>query len=134
MHDTNLLYLYYSIFDSYSKDTKQVLRFILNNRMVVDSIIATDGKPGYALVAKENSVESHSSTTRGFVQHINNHHSKLKLFIAKFHGVATKYLNNYIAWNTIINLTETSIRKARDLITKIAFTLPTWQPWKHISD
>ena len=41
--------------------------------MVAGSILATDGKPGCALVAKENSVESHLSIARGFIQHINNY-------------------------------------------------------------
>ena len=112
----------------------EALRFALNNRMVAGSILATDGKRGYTVIAKENAVELHSSTEKGFVQHINNYHSKLKLFIARFHGVATKYLNNYIVWNTVINLVETSIRKVMDLIPKIAFTVPAWQPWKNISN
>lgn len=112
--------------------TVAALRYTLNNHLSAGSILATDGKPGYSVVAEENEVELHSSKSKGYVQHINNYHSKLKLFIARFHGVATKYLNNYITWNTVINLTETSIKRVIDFIPNVAFTVPTWKPWKNI--
>ena len=55
-----------------------------------------------------------------------------KNFIVGLHGVATKYLNNYIVWNTMIHLKECSIKKVMDSIPQIAFTVPLWQPWKLI--
>jgi len=30
------------------------------------------------------------------IQHVNNYHSQLKDFLKPFHGVSTKYLNNYL--------------------------------------
>lgn len=36
------------------------------------------------------------------IQRINAYHSRLQGFIKKFHGVATKYLDNYIVWNDIV--------------------------------
>ena len=108
------------------------LKYTLNNRLATGSILATDGKPGYAVIAQENNVELHSSTVKGFVQHINNYHSKLKNFIVGLHGVATKYLNNYIVWNTMIHLKECSIKKAMDSMPQIAFTVPIRKLWKSI--
>ncbi|MCZ8064208.1 MAG: IS1595 family transposase, partial [Silanimonas sp.] len=32
------------------------------------------------------------------VQNVNAHHSRLKGWIARFHGVATSYLPNYLGW------------------------------------
>lgn len=32
------------------------------------------------------------------IQHINAYHSSMKSFMFPFHGVATKYLNNYLIW------------------------------------
>lgn len=35
------------------------------------------------------------------INHVNSYHSLLKDFIRKFKGVATKYLDNYLAWNQV---------------------------------
>jgi len=32
------------------------------------------------------------------IQHVNNFHSRLKTWIRRFQGVATKYLDNYLYW------------------------------------
>ncbi len=32
------------------------------------------------------------------IQNVNNYHRRLKGWIQRFNGVATKYLNNYLAW------------------------------------
>ena len=32
------------------------------------------------------------------IQNVNAHHSRLKSWIARFHGVATAYLENYLGW------------------------------------
>jgi len=36
------------------------------------------------------------------IQRINAYHSRLKLFIRRFHGVSTKHLGNYIVWNDLL--------------------------------
>ncbi len=38
--------------------------------------------------------------TKGFyhIQNVNNYHRRLKGWIQRFNGVATKYLDNYLAW------------------------------------
>ena len=40
------------------------------------------------------------------IQHINGYHSQLKTFMERFHGVATKYLNNYLVWHNLRNYAE----------------------------
>lgn len=37
---------------------------------------------------------------------INGYHSQLKTFMERFHGVATKYLNNYLVWHNLRNYAE----------------------------
>jgi hypothetical protein len=32
------------------------------------------------------------------VQNVNTYHSRLKQWLERFHGVATKYLSNYLGW------------------------------------
>ena len=50
-------------------------------------------------------ISKKSKRTQGMfnIQHINNYHGRLKEFIRKFHGVATKYLNNYLVWHNLVN-------------------------------
>lgn len=40
------------------------LKYTLNNRLTTGSILATDGKPGYAVIAQENNVELHYQPPR----------------------------------------------------------------------
>ena len=47
------------------------------------------------------------------IQHINSYHSNLKKFIRKFNDVSTKYLNNYLIWNNILNYSRKHILKRR---------------------
>lgn len=41
------------------------------------------------------------------IQHINSYHSRLKKWMNRFNGVATKYLNNYMYWFKWIELFKT---------------------------
>ena len=36
------------------------------------------------------------------IQRINSYHSQLRLFVSRFKGVSTKYLNNYLIWNNAV--------------------------------
>ena len=37
------------------------------------------------------------------IQRINSYHSRLKGFVQRFRGVSTKYLENYLIWNDLLN-------------------------------
>ena len=36
------------------------------------------------------------------IQHVNAYHRRLKAFMLRFKSVATKYLDNYLAWHNLI--------------------------------
>jgi len=40
------------------------------------------------------------------IQHVNSYHSRLKKWMLRFHGVATKYLDHYLAWFRALELTK----------------------------
>jgi len=72
-----------------------------------DAILVTDGLRSYKSICRERKIphviieSKHGRRSLGsyHIQHINSFHSRLKYWIdGKFHGVATKYLNNYLAW------------------------------------
>ncbi|MFC1309479.1 MAG: transposase [gamma proteobacterium symbiont of Ctena orbiculata] len=37
------------------------------------------------------------------VQNVNAYHSRLKIWMRRFNGVATKYLDNYLGWNRTLD-------------------------------
>ena len=82
---------------------------ILNNRIEENSVLVTDKNRCYKLFSEANELDliqiSALKRTQGMfnIQHINNYHGRLKEFIRKFHGVATKYLNNYLVWHNLVN-------------------------------
>ena len=78
----------------------------------VDAVLSTDGNASYWTVAKELGVESGSfvSAFHGkggdgvwHVQSVNRYDSSLKTWMARFRGVATKYLPNYLGWRRLLD-------------------------------
>ncbi len=45
------------------------------------------------------------------IQNVNNYHRRLKGWIQRFNGVATKYLNNYLAWFQVLESIHPSSEK-----------------------
>ena len=72
-----------------------------------DAIFCTDSEKSYHKFARENGFRliqiERGKHKQGIyhINHINSYHSHLKNFVGKFKGVATKYLDNYLAWNLV---------------------------------
>lgn len=98
----------YSKMGGLSKTSRQTLDKVFNNLFKEKSIICTDRKKSYIKFAKEHLLEhirlAATKAKKGIyhIQNINGYHSRLKKFIDMFKGVATKHLNNYLAWNNLI--------------------------------
>ena len=78
----------------------------------VGAVLSTDGNAAYWTVAKELNVESgafvsayHGKGGNGIwhVQSVNRYDASLKTWMARFHGVATKYLPNYLGWRRLLD-------------------------------
>ena len=71
-----------------------------------DVVLCTDGSKALAAAARDLGVEHHAvNLSAGIrvdgawhVQNVNAYHSRLKFWIHKFRGVATRYLANYLGW------------------------------------
>jgi transposase-like protein len=71
-----------------------------------DAVLCTDGSKSLAGVARALGVEHHAiNVSAGIrvdgpwhIQNVNAYHSRLKAWIAKFRGVATCHLANYLGW------------------------------------
>ena len=89
-----------------TEQVERVLKPLLNQ----DTLLCTDGAPVYRAVAKQAHVAHRpinlatGKRVIGGIYHIQNvnaYHSRLKKWIAKFNGVATKYLANYLGWHRL---------------------------------
>ena len=83
-----------------SKEIKKAI----GARIDKQAIICTDDDSAYKRFAKDKHLEhvivKEHETVKG-VYHINTinaYHARLKIFIKRFKGVASKYLDNYLAW------------------------------------
>ena len=81
----------------------QALRPVLGQ----DAVLSTDGNASYWTVAEEPQVASGFFVSQypgkggngpWHVQSVNRYDSSLKSWMARFRGVATKYLANYLGW------------------------------------
>lgn len=89
-------------------------RFTLKNveqhllpRLSPDMVLCTDGHLTFeALAAKHHlahqvinaSAGEHLKAPAFHIQGVNNYHQRLKGWVQRFHGVATKYLPHYLGW------------------------------------
>ena len=87
--------------------TTETLHQELVGKLEKDSVLCSDGyKPYIALSEKNDLIHKRLDVAGGIkvidkvfhIQNVNAYHSRLKLWIKRFHGVATKYLDHYLGW------------------------------------
>lgn len=79
----------------------------LQGKIQKGSVLCSDGLKSYTKFSREqgllhvqlNAAAGIRVINKVFhIQNVNAYHSRLKLWIGRFHGVATKYLENYLGW------------------------------------
>lgn len=92
----------------------QALRPVLTT----DAVLSSDGNASYGVVAKELGIEAgyfvarhHGRGGNGVwhVQNVNAYHRRLKGWMMRFNGVATKYLPHYLAWRQLLDRFKDSL-------------------------
>jgi transposase-like protein len=74
--------------------------------LAADAVVVTDGSTSLGHALRELRLQHHClSASSGqhaigawHVQNVNAYHSRLKLWLRRFHGVATYYLDSYLGW------------------------------------
>ena len=75
------------------------------------SVLCTDGAAVYAAFARRTGITHKVVYARPglrvqeaafHIQNVNAYHSRLKSWMVRFHGVATKYLVNYLGWRRML--------------------------------
>jgi transposase-like protein len=91
--------------------TKASLHQCLLPMLDPDILLVTDANAAYRAFAREAGI-SHEAVnlragvrTRGalHVQHVNAYHSRFRNWLHRFHGVATRYLPNYLGWRCVLD-------------------------------
>lgn len=92
----------------FGRITKGDIEKAIGEKMCEQTVLCTDGHVSYKGFAMDNKLEHHvlRANLKQYVkqkiyhiQHVNSAHSRLKLWVNKaMHGVATKYLQNYLNW------------------------------------
>ena len=76
-----------------------------------DVLLVSDGHPAYRAFARESGI-SHAFVSlragervRGavHVQNVNGYHRRFREWLARFHGVASRYLPNYLGWRRALD-------------------------------
>ena len=84
-----------------------------------DAILCSDGAAVYSTFAKQHGITHqvvHAKAGQRIregafhIQHVNAYHSRLKLWMARFHGVATKYLEHYLGWRRMLERYQQTIQ------------------------
>lgn len=90
--------------------SRALLHKHLRPHLDTDCLLVSDGNPSYHVFAREAGI-SHKAINLSIgrrvrregnaayhVQHVNAYHGRLRQWMLRFRGVATKYLANYLAW------------------------------------
>lgn len=87
----------------------------LQGKLQKDSVLCTDGLKSYVAIALRNDLNhKRLNVSAGIkvidkvfhIQNVNAYHSRLKAWMGRFHGVATKYLDHYLGWHRYMDVTE----------------------------
>lgn len=86
--------------------TKRQLHLHLPGVLDRDVLLVTDSNAAYRYFAREAGISHEAVNLRAgervrgaiHVQNVNAYHSRFREWLARFHGVATRYLPNYLGW------------------------------------
>jgi transposase-like protein len=104
--------------------SEQNLKEVLDGKIANESILCSDSHPSYKAYAKTNEIEhktikanAKKYVTEGkyHIQHVNQTANEMKQWLDGFNGVATKYLQNYLNWFSVLKRLEKAQIPLREL-------------------
>ncbi|MNJ40462.1 ISXO2-like transposase domain protein [compost metagenome] len=86
------------------------VRAVLKPLITPDAVLCSDGATVYASFSEQQGMTHQVVHNRAgervvgayHIQHVNGYHRRLKEWMARFHGVATSYLRNYLGWRRML--------------------------------
>lgn len=85
---------------------KKHVSAVLKPLLARDAVLCTDGSGSLAAAARDLGIEHHAlNFTAGIrvigpwhIQNVNAYHARLKDWVRRFRGIATRYLDSYLGW------------------------------------
>ncbi|WP_377889189.1 IS1595 family transposase [Alkalihalobacillus sp. R86527] len=85
---------------------KSRLNEVVGSKLTATNVLCTDAWRAFMTYAKEKGLEHYRFKSDGkervkgvfHIQNVNSYHSRLKTWIRRFNGVASKYLDHYLIW------------------------------------
>ena len=120
------------------KVSSECVEKAFSGRIAADAVLVTDNERAYRRFSEESGVmlvqmETGQRTKEGFnIQRINAYHSRIKEFVRHFHGVSTKYLNNYLAWYNLLFSPSKSMGDTEHLLFGRALSAQKRMLWKEL--
>lgn len=115
------------VLDSPSKEEiHEALTPIINT----ESVMCSDGASAYKTFAKAHGIKHYrniaSQGTRVIkrtyhIQNVNNYMSRLRTWMARFHGVGTAYLQNYLGWMRMMEIEKQKKGLQLEMLINTAF-------------
>ncbi len=86
----------------------------IDSKMISDNRLCTDAWRDFSSYAKSERLEHYRFISDGtervkrlyHIQNVNNYNSRLKGWMQRFNGVATKYPDNYLSWFQFIDIVK----------------------------
>ena len=113
---------------TFGRPSTEQIDKVLGDNLAQDCIFLTDRHPSFRCFARQKGLQYKSldlskgiKVVKGIyhIQNVNSYHSRLKIWMKRFKGVATKYLSNYLHWIEFIDsIGKEKIQKVaeRDLL------------------
>ena len=113
---------------------------LLGGKIKEQSAFCTDGNSVYRKLSRKEDLNliplKGGKAKKGIyhIQHINSYHSELKRFLGFFKGVSTKYLNNYIVWNSLVNFAKETYQEKAALFLNYVLTATLSERFEDVAD
>jgi len=93
---------------------KSQLDKAIGSKLSSNNTLCTDAWRAFSAYAKTKGLEHYRFKSDGkervkglyHIQNVNNYHSRLKGWIQRFNGVATKYLDHYLSWFQFLDIVK----------------------------
>lgn len=88
----------------------RTVRRVLQPLIAPDAVLCSDGAGVYTSFSQRQGITHQVVHNRigerivgaYHIQHVNGYHRRLKEWMQRFHGVATRYLRNYLGWRRML--------------------------------
>lgn len=112
-------------------DASHIRRALLP-RVDPEAVLCTDGASVYTAFAQATGIAHEVLPIRGprvrgafHIQHVNAYDSRLKNWMRHFHGVATRYLDQYLGWRRLLERHRLSLTPQDCLLEALDYQHPT---------